>query len=163
MTSLLVIAPIREIQNKMNSLVKNLENITGIYVSLNEPQENVQYILKKVGINTENLFFIDCFVSKEKNSDILRIDPARLDLLNAAVESLIKKIEGQKILVIDALSTLLIYNDENKVVKFVKKLIEDCSRNGVRVVAFTPKTEEKLLIKISNFFDGILEEKKSKS
>ena len=67
-----------------------------------------------------------------------------------------KDIKGEKFLIIDALSTLLIYNDENKVAKFVKEITEYASQNDVDVIAFSPKTKgEELLNKIFNFFDKV--------
>jgi len=59
-------------------------------------------------------------------------------------------------LIIDALSTLLIYNNENKVAAFVKEVTEYASENEVQIVAFSPETKgEELLNKIFNFFDKV--------
>jgi archaellum biogenesis ATPase FlaH len=59
-------------------------------------------------------------------------------------------------MIIDALSTLLIYNNENKVAKFVQEITDYASENQVYVVAFSPKTQgEELLNKIFNFFDKV--------
>jgi len=96
--------------------------------------------------------------SKQVRDDVLHISPSELDKLNYAINTFIKDIKDKKFLIIDALSTLLIYNDENKVASFVKELIEYASNNEVEIIAFSPKTKgEELLNKIFNFFDKVKE------
>lgn len=158
MASLLIITPVEKLQEKANYIVKSFRDIPGIYVSLNKTQKTIEEILKKSGIGTKKLFFIDCVASKETREDVLHIASDRLDLLGSAVDSFIKNIKGEKFLVIDALSSLLIYNSENSVAKFVKNMIGYASENNVQIVALSPKTKgEELLNKIFNFFDRVEE------
>lgn len=156
MTSLLIITSVEKLQTKVNSVVKSFKNIPGIYVSLNKTQKSTENILKKNKINTNKIFFIDCVTSEKTREDVLHIAPDQLDLLSSAINAFIKDIKGKKFLILDALSTLLIYNDENNVAKFVKEVTEYASQNDVKVVAFSPKTKgEELLNKIFNFFDKV--------
>ena len=86
----------------------------------------------------------------------MHIAPDRLDLLDSAVGAFIEDITGKKFLVIDALSTLLIYNSEDSVARFVKKMTEYASEKDVQIVSLSPKTKgEELLNKIFNFFDKV--------
>jgi archaellum biogenesis ATPase FlaH len=96
-------------------------------------------------------------VTTEKSrDDVLHISPEQLDMLSNAIKEFIKEINGEKYLLIDALSTLLIYNNENKVAKFVKEVTECATDNNVKMIAFSPKTQgEELLNKIFNFFDKV--------
>ncbi len=156
MTSLLIIISVEKLQSSVNSIVKSFKNIPGIYVSLNKTQKSTENILRKNKINTNKIFFIDCVTSEKTREDVLHIAPDQLDLLSSAINTFIKDIKGKKFLILDALSTLLIYNDENKVAKFVKEITEYASQNDVKVVAFSPKTKgEELLNKIFNFFDEV--------
>ena len=156
MTSLLIITSVEKLQYSVNSAVKSFKNIPGIYVSLNKTQKSTENILRKNNINTNKIFFIDCVTSEKTREDVLHIAPDQLDLLSSAINAFIKDIKGKKFLILDALSTLLIYNDENKVAKFVKEITEYASQNDVKVVAFSPKTKgEELLNKIFNFFDEV--------
>jgi len=156
MTSLLIITSVEKLQTRVNSVVKSFKNIPGIYVSLNKTQKSTENILRKNKVNTNKIFFIDCVTSEKTKEDVLHIAPDQLDLLSSAINTFIKDIKGKKFLVVDALSTLLIYNDENKVVKFVKEVTEYASQNDVKVTAFSPKTKgEELLNKIFNFFDEV--------
>ena len=57
-------------------------------------------------------------------------------------------------MIIDALSTLLIYNNKEKVAEFIKEIIEYATQNNVKVIALSPETKgEELLEKIKDFFD----------
>jgi len=156
MTSLLIITSVEKLQHRIVDSIKSFKNVPGIYVSLNKTQKSTELMLKKSGIDTKRLFFIDCVTSEKTRDDVLHIPPDKLDLLSDAIHEFIKDIEGQKFLIIDALSTLLIYNAENKVAKFVKEVTEHASANDVKTIAFSPKTSgEELLNKIFNFFDKV--------
>jgi|TARA_B100001971_G_C18248206_1_gene576013 archaellum biogenesis ATPase FlaH len=159
MTSILIITSIENLQSRINYVVKSFKGISGIYVSLNKTQKSAENALNKAGINTKNLFFIDCVTSQEtKRDDVLHIAPNELNLLSSAIHDFIKDIKGKEFLIIDSLATLLIYNEENKVAKFVKKITEFASQHDTEVIAFSPKTKgEELLNKIFNFFDKVEE------
>ncbi len=92
MASLLVITSIEKLQNEINSVVKSFKDIPGIYVSLNKTQKSIESILKQDGINTNELFFIDCVTSEKTRDDVLHISPNQLDLLSSAINAFIKDI-----------------------------------------------------------------------
>lgn len=159
MASLLILTAVEKLQTNINEILKSYKNIPGIYVSLNKTQKSTENILTKAGINLKNIFFIDCISLEKIKNKALHIPPTELDLLSTAIISFIKEIKGKKFLIIDSLGTLLIYNDEKKVAKFVKEITEYASENACEVIALSPKTEEKeLLTKIFNFFDKIRKE-----
>ncbi|HJX50334.1 hypothetical protein A3K73_05585 [Candidatus Pacearchaeota archaeon RBG_13_36_9] len=159
MSSLLIITPVEKLQKKINKIVSSMQNCTGIYVSLNKTQKSIEETLKKNKIKTEKIFFIDCVTSEKQKEEVLHISPRDLEKLSYAISSFIKEIKGEKFLIIDALSTLLIYNDENKVAAFVKEIADYASENNARVIAFSPSTKgEELLNKIFNFFDKVEKE-----
>jgi archaellum biogenesis ATPase FlaH len=156
MTSQLTLTTVENLQDKIVHTVKSLNNKIGIYISLNKTQKSTEEALQKGGIPTEKLFFIDCVTTEKVRDDVLHIRPEQLDMLSDAIKEFIKDIHGEKFLIIDALSTLLIYNNENKVAKFVKEVTDLSSQNDVMVIAFSPKTQgEELLEKIFNFFDKV--------
>ena len=156
MTSQLIITSVERLQDEIILKTKSFKNKTGIYVSLNKTQKSTEDFLQKGNIDTSKLFFIDCVAKDKLKEDVLHISPEDLDMLSTAVHEFIKDIPGEKFMILDALSTLLIYNNENKVAKFVKELTEYASEKNVYVVAFSPKTQgEELLNKIFNFFDAV--------
>src|SRR3989338_8295902 len=146
MASLLIIIPVEKLQEKVNEIVKSFKDMPGIYISLNKTQKSVEEVFKKSEINTKKLFFIDCVTSKKTRDDVLHIAPDRLDLLDSAVGAFIEDIKVRKFLIIDALSTLLIYNNEDSVAKFVKKMTEYASEKDVEIVALSPKTKGEELL-----------------
>jgi archaellum biogenesis ATPase FlaH len=156
MTSLLIISSVEDLQSEITKVIRDRISNPGIYVSLNKPQKSSEDYLLKENIKTEKLFFIDCVTSEKTREDVLHIAPTELDRLSFAINTFIKDIKGKKFLIIDALSTLLIYNNENKVAAFVKEITEYASRNDVEIIAISPKTKgEELLNKIFNFFDKV--------
>jgi len=156
MASILIITPVEELQSEVINTIKKYNGHPGIYVSLNKTQKSVEDNLKSKSIDTSKLFFIDCVTSEKTREDVLHIHPDQLDMLIEALKSFIKGIDGNKFLIIDALSTLLIYNDENKVAQFVNSLTEITSKSNVDTVALSPDTKgEDLLNKIFNFFDEV--------
>jgi archaellum biogenesis ATPase FlaH len=159
MSSALIITPVEKMQEEINKAVRTLGESVCIYVSLNKTQKSIEQILKQNKINTEKIFFIDCVTSEKTKDDVLHISPKDVDKLAYAIQDFISEIKSKKSIIIDALSTLLIYNDENKVAAFIKNITEYSSQKGVDVVAFSPITKgEELLNKIFNFFDKVKKE-----
>lgn len=156
MTSTLLITSVQNLKKDINKVVKSLKNLPGIYVSLNKTQKSLENLLKKEKINLNKLFFIDCVTSKQTKEDVLHIPITNLKELSYSINRFIKEIKGKKFLIIDALSTLLIYNNENNVAAFVKEITEYAAQKDIEIFAFSPKTEgEELLNKIFNFFDKV--------
>jgi len=156
MSSLLTITSVDNLQNEINETISSFSGTPGVYVSLNKTQKGAEEALRKNKIDMSKLFFIDCVSADNVREDALHIAPSNLDNLSGAIRDFIEEIPGKKFLVIDALSTLLIYNPENKVAAFVKEVTELASRENVEIVALSPLTKgEDLLNKIFNFFDEV--------
>jgi len=158
MKSLLIITAVEKLQQEIVSSVRQSKNSKemGIYLSLNKTQKSTEELFKKSGIDTKKLFFIDCVTSEKSRDDVLHIPPNDLDTLVKATVAFLSDIPGKKCIFIDALSTFLIYNSENKVAGFVQEMIQVAAENSARIVAFSPETRgEELLEKIYNFFDEV--------
>ena len=155
MTSKLIIVPVDKLQTKVNTVLRSMTGTVGIYVSLNKTQKSVEETLKKENINFDKIFFIDCVTKEKTSEDILHCSPQNLEELEYSIKSFSKEIPGEKFILLDALSTLLIYNSENKVAAFVKELAA-ISTKDTDIIALSPKTKgEELLEKIFNFFDVV--------
>ena len=147
----------KELLPNLQKVVDVVGSVDGvvIYVSLNKTAEGMKDIFAK-GKDVPNIFFVDCISHEKESEDILHIGSTELEKLDYAIRSFKDEIEGKKVIVLDALSTLLIYNNENKVAAFVKKVVGYSQEEDVDVLAFAPKTEEEeLLTKIYNFFDEV--------
>jgi len=154
MQSKLIIIPVEKMEKTKIDLVKSFKT-PGIYVSLNKSVKGLKQLFEKNKISFSKIFFIDC-INSNTNPNILSIFPTQLDKLEYAIKVFINEIKGRKFLIIDALSTLLIYNNENKVASFVKEIINYSQKHEVEFVALSPKTKgEELLNKIFDFFDVV--------
>jgi len=157
MGSTLLITKVEDLQKRINEMVGSFQDTTSIYVSLNKSQKSVEELLKKAHMKTDKIFFIDCATGEKTQEEVLHIHPNDLEELSYSIKTFIDEIEGKKSLLIDALSTLLIYNTENKVANFIKEITEYATSKGVEIIALSPKTKgEELLNKIFNFFDKVI-------
>lgn len=158
MPSALIITDVERLQQEIVNTTSDYNKVPGIFISFNKPQHSTEQMLTEAGVDCENIFFIDCVSNEKMRDDVLHIPARELDLLTAAIQEFIKVIPGQKYLLIDALSTLLIYNNENKVAQFVREITTQAAHHDVQTIAFSPKTRgEELLEKIFNFFDKVEE------
>lgn len=156
MTSILIIRPVDKLQEEIIANIAKYQGVPGVYVSLNKAYDGMAKLLNKENIDLNSLFFIDCVTTERKTSQVIHIPPVDLDKLCLAVNIYLHELPGRKFLLIDALSTLLIYNDETKVAQFIKKIIDSSVEHDADVVAISPITKgEELLIKIFNFFDEV--------
>lgn len=155
MKSQLIIVPVEQLLQKVVDVVGTVEDVV-IYVSLNKTSKGMKKIFVGAEKKVPDMFFIDCVGHGEEGEDVLYVDPTQLDKLDYAIRSFKNEIEGKKVIVLDALSTLLIYNSENKVAAFVDRVVGYAQEEDVSVLAFSPKTEEEeLLTKVFNFFDEV--------
>lgn len=164
--SVLTIVPVEKLQKNINKTIKGLtaKGIPGVYVCFNRPQRAANASLEKEGIDTGRVFFIDCIATSLGNSSgkaentVHVQSPADLTSLRIAIDEFIEKIPGRKFLVVDALATLLIYNSEELVLKFVKSLME-MARKDIEIFVLTPDTKGgELINKVSLFFDEVKKE-----
>lgn len=91
---------------------------------------------------------------KEKNV-IFAESPSALTTISISITQLSEKIKSDRILMIDSLSTFLVYNDVDTLARFVSTIIV---KNDSKSIIFTPKEKDKTLIeKVGPFFDKIIE------
>ena len=146
----------------LGHLMKKLQ-LQGLYVSLNKPYETICEELKQNKLDANAIYCIDG-VSKEAgkflNSDkcFCLEDPSSLTELSVLTNSLFndKKI---KFILLDSLSTLLLYNDTKAVEKFAHSLLNKARKSNISVVIMSPKekSEEDILAVVTQFCDKEIE------
>ena len=114
----------------------------GVYVTISRPYRYLSKEMQKRGIKTENIIFIDCISSMagEHGSEncVLVENPAALEEVSMHISSSLSKIKsGEKFLIMDSISTLLIYNSLNSVKEFSMFLINKLGLEGVDGVLVT--------------------------
>ncbi len=132
----------------VTKILKELKDKKIVYVTTNKPYKYILSAAKEVGISTKNLFVIDC-ISKplrektEANQEncIFLDSPEGLTAISLAISESIKLLEGDRILLLDSLSTLLIYNDANTVAKFSNFVINKLRTYDVNAIIFALESD----------------------
>ncbi len=142
------------------------EGLFGLYVTINQPYITLQNLLNREGIDLTKLFFIDCITQTaggraERTSNCLFINsPSSLTELGIALTQAVQAMpQGNKFIFLDALSTLLIYNESGTIAKFSHFLINKIKLLGLRGVVMSVEKEmdEKLLAQIEQFCDKVID------
>ena len=141
----------------------NDRKMNGIYFTVNKPYETLVTILKKNEIDIKKLYFIDAIsgaVGKKKsdaeNCVIVQNPSALTDLSICITEACTSKNPG--FLILDSLSTMLVYNNEDTTVRFIHYLITElrkCKVSGI-ILSLEKDMEKKMLDSIAQFCDKII-------
>jgi len=100
----------------------------GVYVTVSRPYRYILKEMQKRNINTENILFLDCIscMAGEHGDETCTYveNPAALEEISMHITSLIDRVDSdKKFLIMDSISTLLIYNTLNSVKEFSMFLI----------------------------------------
>ena len=114
----------------------------GVYVTASRPYRFISKEMQKRGVDTSNMLFLDCIsaMAGECSDEICTYveNPAALEEISMHMSYLLGKIDSdEKFLIIDSISTLLIYNSINSVKEFSMFLINKLrldNVNGVLVI-----------------------------
>ena len=160
--SLLALASPDSIHAVISAIVKHLagKGIPGLFISFNKPYLSVKADLEKMGISTENIFFVDCVSStagiEERSDDVLFLNSAaNLTGLSIGLTQFIEAIPGDKFVMIDTLQTLSIYLDSNTIASFVRSITAKASKYPMTLV--TLSTPNPTNDKIIPFFEKLVE------
>ena len=134
-----------------------------IYVTTNKPYSHISNLLKENKISENNLFFIDCISKKvlpkiEETTNCIYLEsPQLLTGISIAINESIKGIKGEKILLLDSLSVLMLYNNMETVSKFSNFLINKMRLYSVDtiILALESDSEKDILDQIKQMVDEI--------
>ncbi len=150
---------------------------SGIYITVNRPFNVLVRDLKKSGIDTDNIFFVDC-ISKmipapkgislqgpetiEMTKECLFIpSPTRLTEIGIALSEALNTMKNyqNKFLFLDSISTLLIYNSEASVEKFVHFLVTRLRIFGLVgiILSLEKGTNRELIATLTELCDQVVE------
>jgi len=134
-----------------------------IYVTTTKPYSQVSGMLRKAGIKDDNIFFIDC-VSRSIGEKALSAqncifleNPRNLTAISIAINESVKKMPGKKLLVMDSLSTMMLYNDHVTMGRFSNFVINRMRALDVDTVmsAFEADANSDVLKQIAGFVDEV--------
>lgn len=145
----------------INHLI-NVDNIPGVYVTLNKPYATLKEIFKKEKIDPDMVIFIDAVTQTQeskikKTKDCLFIgSPEKLSDISLAMDQAVRAIPSDKrFLFFDSLSTLLIYNKAGTIVKFIHFIITKMREWKVIgiIISLEKEANQELMDKLSQFCD----------
>ena len=147
------------------NLVKNFckKNKGGIIITINKSGRDLLKLFEKNKIDSSKLFIIDA-VSKEqtpttKAGNIAYLDsPKDLTEIEATAIEFAEKLPKEKrFLIFDSLSTLLIYNADRTVEKFVHSMAEKLRSLGFQAVfTIMDETKPEIMNVLSQFCDKVI-------
>ena len=146
----------------LNYLI-NRKGYRGNYVAISTPYASVSQMLRTNSINPESLFFIDC-ISKvagnevEASNCICIESPQNLTDLSIAIQELMNAKHGE-FLLIDSINTLSIYNDRERLLKFMHFISTKIRLHELKgvMVSLHKGTDPEFLGDIAEFCDKTID------
>jgi len=120
---------------KLLKYTVNERGMGGVYITIAKPYEHLIEEMDKQGINSEHLYFIDCGsddvgVGRTEVENCVFSTPNQSKIM-MEVNSLLKKVKTKnKFILLDCISTLLVYNNEKSVRDFTMWLMSDVRLSG---------------------------------
>jgi len=132
-----------------------------IYICIDKPISSIMRVLEKDNVDSNIIVFIDAVTvmsgTEPKGNHCLYIkSPENLTDMSIALSEAISSLPRDKTcIIVDSLSTLLVYNNLNTVVKFVHILTAKIKQYGAKGVAISTKKghDDDFVSQIFKFFD----------
>jgi len=163
-TILYIVDPKYYFKRVISILKKTINKSNIIYVTTNKPYAHLMNEFKKNNVNTSKFFIIDCItkyvgqpLDESVQNCIFLDNPQALTTISIAMNESIKQITGKKILFLDSLSTLLIYNDAKTMAKFSNFIINQMRTYNVDLVIFALESDvsHQIVTEIQSFVDEV--------
>jgi len=163
--SAILLMPKDQYELRYARLVKHFLNNgeKGVCVTVNKSSFDLDKVLDREGIERENLVYVDAVTEmidsvKLKGKQAVYLEsPSDLVDLSIAIEKAVKKLGiGKKFVIVDSLTTLLVYNNEESVEKFTHALsqkIGDWEIQGIFLA--TDSTSKEFIDTLSQFCDKV--------
>lgn len=141
-------------------------NALCLYVTVTRPASTIQNQLRKQGADTDNVFYIDCATplagsGLKRAENAVFVKPQKLSDISISVTEALKSLpaDREKILILDTLTTLMLYNDENVVSKFAHSLVTRLRERDITGVLLTveEETDEDVKAQLTQFCDCVIQ------
>jgi len=152
-----------EVNRNILEYFANKKGAVCVYTTFSKPYKVVFKNLKKYKIDTKKIFFIDCVTPVSEFGEINIADkvvfcqPNSLTNISISITTALKNLPKDKsrILILDTISTLMLYNDKNTVIKFLHFLSGEVRRYGVKSLIFTldEESDKSIISEVSRFCD----------
>ena len=130
---ILLVVPADTYNQSLLKFVKKIDKNKICYVSINKGHSALVEAFKSKKINLKNLFFIDCvtktiFEPKEEHNCVFISSPKAITELSLALNKLMDA--SFPSILVDSLSTLMIYHKSKTITKFIHHLINEARVNS---------------------------------
>lgn len=161
-----VISSVEDYKNVNNfllySLLKNNKK-RGVYVTLNREAEVIEGELKKMGVDTSKLLFVDGITKRNKSnvkdkSNVVYIQgPDSLTELSLVLTESTNT-DGFDFVLLDSMVSLLIYNKPEIAQRFTHYFVTKIRDYGINSILLSIEDEksESFIATISQFCDGVI-------
>lgn len=143
----------------------NVKKMAGIYVTVNRPYLSLLSLLKKGGIDTSRMFFIDLVTKtlndmpERKSNRIFMGSATNLTDLSLAISQAVSaNPTAKKFIYLDSLSTMLIYNEAGSLSRFSHFLtgrLREWNVDGV-FISLDSESDKELTNKMAQFCDKVV-------
>ena len=167
-SSVFIVNPASSLQDTINNTIEQLikkDKLVCIYISFTKTEKRMEQVCEEREIGKNQIFFVYFGTELSKKGSewlthSIRVrSPQVLSTIGIAVDTLTQLVKEKGIVMIDCLSSMLIYNEINTVARFVKGLMDRCTEHKLKIIVFTTKSEQKLLEeKVAVFFDKTIME-----
>jgi archaellum biogenesis ATPase FlaH len=163
-----LVLPDKDYIERVISVVSDLEKTPKkmCYVSLNRPYRSLQSTFKQAGIDSDGIFFIDAITATatapEKSPNCVFVSsPGALTELSVTISNVMES-GPYNLIFFDSLSTLLVYESDNTIAKFVHFLMAKVRVTGKNAIFTCLKQDaDSMLVKDINMFaDKVLDVEK---
>ncbi|MFH1588081.1 MAG: hypothetical protein ABIA76_01950 [Candidatus Diapherotrites archaeon] len=111
-----------------DELLKKISGSDSIYLTVNKPAAFLKKKMQEMNASSEKVFFIDMITGLTSESGKKEKGVSFIGAPSELVESMLEvdnafAVSNKKFIVLDSISTLLVYNDKKAVEKFIHSLI----------------------------------------
>lgn len=162
---ILVITPSDELENVKGNIIRYTNDefdTKKVYVTIAKPYNTITNILEDKGIDTNQIFFIDCITKTTADSvseaeNCVFMNPQALTDISIALTQAVEGIgkDKERFLFLDTLSTLMIYNNDKVVGKFAHSVVNKIRDWGIKSVMLTleKETDDDVISQVEQFCD----------
>lgn len=143
---LLALISSKDYHKEMVKLLKKLDKVSICYVTLNKTAELLREQFKKEKVNVENIIFIDgisqTIKQTPKQTDYCYYvsSPGALEQLSLMIGKFLK--HNFHYLIFDSVTSLLVYEKKNPIIKFLSTVINNIQTSQTRAVVCSVLNQE---------------------
>ncbi|PIN85674.1 MAG: hypothetical protein COV47_00970 [Candidatus Diapherotrites archaeon CG11_big_fil_rev_8_21_14_0_20_37_9] len=138
------------------AIAKQVSGETVLYLTLNKTAKAIKEIFEKNKVKTDNFLFIDCItksvLSARNTEDCIFVShPTAFTEISIAISKAMKK--GYNFFIMDSLTNLLVYENQNTVSKFVSSISTRVKTiDGTGIIYAMKSAEQDTIVREAKLF-----------